>query len=161
MKIVKPSTKDIPQLIRLWEQQYQLHHSLDSKYYVPNSEPLTKEFERYLSRAIKQNKPHILIAKSRGQIIGFITFSSESTSYFDTQIKKFGEVLELFVDEKFHKQGIGKNLLTAAEKHFAKLGLKHIKLECSMFNQSAIQFYQRLGYINRQALLFKQLQPTD
>lgn len=157
LKIVKPHLKQLSDLISLWEKQYDYHHNLDNQYYVVNSESLKQKFEKYLTKAIKANDPYILIAQVDNKIAGFITFEKGPADYFDTQIKEYGEVIELFVDNQYRKLGIGKKLLAAAEKHFTQRKIKYVKVQSSSFNQNALEFYKHLKYINRQTLLFKKI----
>lgn len=90
-------------------------------------------------------------------MIGFITFEINSESYFDTNLKKFGVVSELFVKENARGKGIGKKLMQEAEKYFARKGLNTVKIQCSTLNKHALNFYEKSGYINRQTLLYKEL----
>src|SRR5258708_25878959 len=149
MEIVKPDLTQIPELLTLWRSQYEFHHSLDDEYYVAFSPKLEKEFRNFLEKAINDGYPHILIAKEGQELLGFITFEEDSEEYFDTQIKKFGVVVELYVTENSRMKGVGKELMNAAERYFASKGLKHIKLASSTFNGGALDFYNTLAYVNR------------
>lgn len=157
MTIQKPTLKDIPKLIPLWMDEIEYHHTLDSEYYLPNptDETGVSEEEKYLEKAIKYDDPFILVAKKDDDIAGFVTFEEGRADYPDTKIEHYGEVLELFVDKQYRKQGIGKQLLAAAEAHFAQRNVSWIKLQATMYNTPAIQFYERLGYENKQVLMFK------
>ena len=105
----------------------------------------------------EKNTPNILVAKIEEDIVGFVTFEKAEADYFDTKIKEYGEVIELFVLEKFRKKGIGKKLLTAAEEYFVKIGLNYVELQLSVFNSNAIDFYKYMGYASKQALYFKKI----
>lgn len=157
VKIIKPTLSDLSEIITLWKKQYVYHHSLDAEYYVSDSKLLGKSFKKYLTKAIKENKPYILVARVNNKIVGFVTFNKETADYFDTRIKEYGEVIELFVESSYRNKGAGKGLMQEVERHLSKLGLTHVKLQSSTFNKSALSFYQRLGYINRQTLLFKKI----
>lgn len=160
VKIIKPKLDDLIEIIDLWKKQYNFHHHLDPEYYVSNSASLIKKFQKYLAEAIEKNNPHILVARTDGKIIGFVTFNRQSADYFDTKIQEYGEVIELFIDDGYRNQGIGKRLLQAVENHFSKLRIKYIEIQTSTFNNNAIEFYQHSGYINRQTLLFKKIKET-
>lgn len=157
MNITKPTIQDIPQLLELWRGQYRYHHGLDNEYYVSNSEELSEKFKQYLIKSINQKEPNILVAKIDGELVGFITFEENSESYFDTKINNFGEVIELFVKEDNRSTGIGKKLMEEVEKYFSKKGLKYVKLQSSTYNKLALDFYKRIGYQNRQILLYKKI----
>ena len=157
MKIVKPQLAELPELIKLWKGQYKYHHNLDSIYYVSTSSPLRKKFREYLEKAINKNRPNILVARKRGKLVGFITYEVTKADYFDTNIEKYGEVIELFVSENYRKKGVGKKLLQGAEAYFRQNGIEWIELQVSTFNRNAISAYKHLDYQNRQSLMFKKL----
>ncbi len=157
MEIIKPTLTDISALLELWRKQYEYHHNIDSVYYVPFSEELRQDFESHLLGAIRDDMPHILIAKHEENILGFVTFTGDEESYFDTNIKKFGLVIELYVSNEARGQGAGKALMEAAEAYSKSKGLTDIKLSCSSFNKNTLDFYEHIGYTDRQRILFKKL----
>lgn len=157
MEIAKPTLADIPALLELWRGQYEYHHSLDNIYYAPYSDELRKTFEEYLTAAINEDTTHVLIARHEEKIAGFITFTEDEESYFDTNIKKFGLVIEVYVSDESRGHGVGKRLMEAAEDFFRSKGLTDVKLACSSFNKNTLDFYEHIGYVDRQRILFKKL----
>lgn len=67
--IKKPTSSDLPRLIKLWRDQYKYNHDLDSIYYVSCSLDLDKKFEQHLTKAIKKNDPYILVAQINQNMI--------------------------------------------------------------------------------------------
>ncbi len=157
MKINKPDQKDIPALINLWREQYQFHNDIDPIYYVPNSLNQDKVFEKYIKNAIINDSPNILVARDNDKIIGFITFGTEENNYIDTNIKKFGEIIEVFIKKEYCKKGVGTKLIQEAEKFFINQGIKDIKISSSSFNDNASKFYDKNSYVSRQILFFKKI----
>lgn len=155
LKINKPDKKDIPALINLWQKQYQFHNDIDPVYYVPNSSNQDRVFEKYIKNAILNDSPSILVARDNNKIIGFITFDMEENNYIDTNIKKFGEIIEIFVEKEYRKKSVGTKLIQEAENFFNNKGIKYIKISSSSFNDKASEFYNKIGYINHQTLFFK------
>ncbi|MBN1618311.1 GNAT family N-acetyltransferase [Candidatus Dojkabacteria bacterium] len=157
IRIIKPEIKDLDRLIPLWEEQYKYHHDLDSDYYVTNSEDLTNKFREYLTKSIEKNDPYILVALLDGEYAGFITFKTEEADYFDTNIKKFGSIIELYVSGKYRRKGIGTKLMESVENFFKEKGLEWVELQCSSYNEMALIFYDKSEFKNRQTLLFKRI----
>lgn len=157
MEIVKPKPNELDRLLDLWQEQYEYHNKIDPIYYVPNSVELNKKFKEYLVKAIKKDEPHILIAKQGMEIMGFVTFEKGSGDYFDTNITRYGEVIELLVSEKYRERDVGKKLMCAVEKYFRENKIEFIKIQCSTHNINALNFYQHSGYENRQTLLYKRI----
>ncbi len=157
MIIIKPTAEEIPELLGLWKNQFDFHHSLDSKLLVAYSEELRHTIESYLKNAIEHDDPRLLVAKQDGLMVGFVTFKEEEAAYFDSAIRKYGTVIELYVAEVARTQGVGKELMKAAEQFFASKGLQHLKVCASSFNTNACDFYTHLGYVEREIVFFKEL----
>lgn len=156
-EIAKPTIKDIPQILKLWKEQYDYHHKLDPIYYVPYSEELGEKVRIYLERIIQGDDQHILVARDGANLVGFITFDIGETSYFDANITKYGELKEVLVTESARGTGIGGELVKTMEKHFQDLDLPYVIIQCSSFNKTALAIYQKMGYTPRQELLYKSL----
>ncbi|MBN1331938.1 GNAT family N-acetyltransferase [Candidatus Dojkabacteria bacterium] len=150
IKVVKLQESEISKIIPLWEAQEDFHCKIDSVYY--RADPGSVE---YLKNAIKTGSPAIFAAKDESDYVGFITISIEKVDYHDTNIDEYGEIIELFVKPDFRGQGIGKILLDNAHAYLAKKNIKWIKLYCSSFNSDALAFYEKLGFTDRQRVLFK------
>lgn len=57
-------------------------------------------------------------------------------------------IYNLWVDEKYRKQGVARILLETAEKEAKKLGCKSVQLEYDEESESfVLQWYKRLGYV--------------
>ena len=57
-------------------------------------------------------------------------------------------IYNLWVDEKYRKQGVARLLMETAEKEAKKLGCKSVQLEYDKESGSfVLQWYQRLGYV--------------
>jgi ribosomal protein S18 acetylase RimI-like enzyme len=157
ISINKPTIQDLPHVLSLWQAQGSFHHRLDPVYYEPERQENDNWSIQYLTQAIEQNTPYIKIAKDNDDIVGFITYEKQKDPYFDSNIKEFGSVLELFVEQAYRSQGVGTLLLASAEADFRIMGLKFSRIESSSFNTSAIDFYEKKGYTTRQVLLFKHI----
>lgn len=57
-------------------------------------------------------------------------------------------IYNLWVDEKYRKQGVAHLLMETAEKEAKKLGCKSVQLEYDKESESfVLQWYKRLGYV--------------
>lgn len=96
-----------------------------------------------------------LLAEQRGEVLGccFVSTLDRSgmvemkTAYIDL----------IVVDEKHRRQGIGKALFQAVEKHAQKLGAKRIDLMVWSHNPIAIQAYEAYGMVPQRSVYEKQL----
>lgn len=164
VEILKPKLADLPSIVALWHQQHDYHLNLDPNFYAPNSPELDREARKYFKQAIKSNQPNILVAKLTGGIVGFITFEKHpSTSpqkdiaYYGSNIRRYGEVIDLFVVDSARGSSVGTLLMKRAEEYFQKEGIPQMMVEVSAPNEGALRFYRRLDFSDRQTLLFKKI----
>lgn len=154
IEIRKPQDKDIDALNRLLKSQWDYHYDLDSVYYMSGPDGKDVDFARdYMDK----KNVYSLIAIDEGTPVGFIVFEQGKSEHDDTAIKEFIEIYELMVDSSYRGKGLGRMLMSAAEEKSKELGYDWVKLYCSSYNDSALGFYEGLGYSDRQRLLFKKL----
>lgn len=83
------------------------------------------------------------VAEADGKAVGMIsTFSFPTYEHNDLS----GKILALVVSSKERGSGIGRALIAAAEKDFAKRGVKRIALTTRLTRKKAHLFYESLGY---------------
>jgi ribosomal-protein-alanine N-acetyltransferase len=86
---------------------------------------------------LKMNNRYDYVCKLEDMMIGYITI----IVYEDT-----ADMLSLYVHKHYRRKGCAKALVEEAiNKHLTKNGLK-VTLEVRVSNQTAIQFYQNLGF---------------
>ncbi|MGN6593054.1 MAG: GNAT family N-acetyltransferase [Terriglobales bacterium] len=59
---------------------------------------------------------------------------------------RYGHVITVDVDAAHRRQGLGEQLMRAAEGHYRALGARGMVLEAAVNNAAALSFYARLGY---------------
>lgn len=155
--IQKPGLHDLDAIMSLWREQFEYHHDLDPVYYVRVTDVFSARMLAYVKTSIEEDKPHMLVARDDKKLIGFITYAEASSSYFDSNIEKFGQVFELFTDSAYRRKGVGSLLLQAVEHFFREKGLTHMMLESSAKNPRAIDFYGSHGYTPRIVQHFKSI----
>ncbi|MEK6960092.1 MAG: GNAT family N-acetyltransferase [Nanoarchaeota archaeon] len=88
-----------------------------------------KNTQQELLKSFKST-PIFFVATEHGKIIGMIRGRPD-------------RIINLFVDSKQHKRGIGRLLVERFEEEAGKQGSKLIRLRSSLY---ATGFYQRMGY---------------
>ncbi len=113
-----------------------------------------------LLQKISEKQGKIFIAK-RGNIpVGMIAGIIEDTSEeeeLEMIPTKCGVILELFVDEGYRGEKIGFSLMHAIEKYFQDEKCTLISIEVFVPNKIAHNFYQKLGYQDRNITVVKTL----
>lgn len=85
-----------------------------------------------------------LVALADGRAAGFITMVEVMAAGFPVGYLKING---LAVKEAFQRQGIGAQLLKAAEALAAQKGISHIGLASGFKRTAAHTFYERQGYV--------------
>jgi ribosomal protein S18 acetylase RimI-like enzyme len=83
------------------------------------------------------------VAEIDDQVCGMIgTLTHASHEHNDPS----GKIIALVVSEKQRRSGIGRALIAAAEKDFAKRKITRVSLTTRFTREEAPQFYEALGY---------------
>lgn len=81
-----------------------------------------------------------LVAEEEGKVLGYIGMYSAFEE---------GEITNVAVDAPERCRGIGGMLLAEAQKTAGQRGLSRIVLEVRVSNESAIQLYERCGFVKQ------------
>lgn len=89
----------------------------------------------------------IIVAERNGVICGMVCVdyvNKPETPY--SKARSFYHVQEIVVDKHFRRQGVAKELLDYIVADAKKRNLGRIELDVWEFNESAIEFYQAVGF---------------
>jgi len=87
----------------------------------------------------------VLVARGGdGGVVGFVEFAPETVSY--RQDTERGVIENLYVREAHRGEGVGSDLLAAAEAELRENGAERICLDVLAPNEAARRFYARHGY---------------
>ena len=89
------------------------------------------------------------------RLIGFISGRIGELPYY--KLDRFGMIESFFVKEEYQGQGIGKELYLHLERWFKEKGCKIAKAESWIFNHSAIEAYEGLGFKRLNLILVKDI----
>jgi len=67
----------------------------------------------------------------------------------------YGEITELFVQEEYQRQGIGRRMLCYMEQLFAKESIRTFQLFTGGDNQNAQRFYEAQGYLKTEEIMYR------
>ncbi len=123
MKIRPFRTSDAPSVISLWERCELLR---------PWNDP-----RKDIQRKLRVQPEMFLVGTSGDQIVATVMAGYEGHR---------GWVNYLAVDPEHRHMGLGRAMMTAAERQLEDAGCPKINVQVRGTNPSAIQFYERLGY---------------
>ena len=147
---VRPTTRDdAGGIARVFLESAEYHAGLDGqRYAAPRIERIT---ERY--RKGRQHPPGsrasaiTLVAELRGEIVGFVDARLERSPDPMHRQLIYCQIAEIAVGRQHHSQGIGGQLLRAAEQWGRGQGAEFAVLEYLASNTRAGRFYeQHMGY---------------
>jgi ribosomal protein S18 acetylase RimI-like enzyme len=116
----------------------------------------------HLAALIAREDAAILLAETDGKIVGLAEVVTRTAP--DTPLhvpRRVPRVETLVVRANQRRRGIGRALMAEVEAWARQLGFAEIELGVWEFNQSAIAFYEQLGYTTRSRLLAKPLGGGD
>ena len=100
---------------------------------------------------------------NRGEAYVFGVFSNNSLQGFlwgypvKTLFEPVFHVAYIAVKEQGRKQGMGRQLIRAAEKKAEELGINHVELIVGSNNKTALDFYSHCGYETDRYFLRKEV----
>ncbi|MFC4448345.1 GNAT family N-acetyltransferase [Halorussus aquaticus] len=98
----------------------------------------------------------LVVRTETDDIVGFVTFGIESGNYEQDVTR--GVVQNIFVVPERRGEGIGSELLRAAERRLAESGADALALEVMADNDAARRFYRRHGYAPHRVELEKSVE---
>jgi ribosomal protein S18 acetylase RimI-like enzyme len=103
--------------------------------------------QEYLQGILNDENAAIFVIEHGAELIGFIHVYVKSTPDIAIVVPRRYAVIEtLMVKNGFKRQGLGKLLVKAAEDWSKGKGASSVNLSVYDFNQSAIDFYKKVGY---------------
>lgn len=93
---------------------------------------------------LNEAREAVFVAVADGGVVGYIHIERYDVLYFETM----ANVLGLSVFKAYHKMGIGKALLFAAEDWARQNNIKMMRLNSGMNRTDAHGFYEHLGYVS-------------
>jgi len=99
--------------------------------------------ENYLNERLKNNESVIFVALDHDKPVGFTQLYP---TYSSVRAIRNWILNDLYVDEDYRKQGIGKILIDAAMDFGISTGAKYVQLETAVDNYGAQHLYESIGF---------------
>lgn len=153
------SPEDADGITRVYLESAEYHAGLDAeRYSIPEAEEISARY-----REGRQHPPDgdgeaiTLVAEVAGEIAGFVDVRLTRSPDPMHRDMLYCHVVEIAVSNRHQGQGIGGQLLRAAEDWGREHGAQLASLEYLAVNQRAKAFYERLGYRQAQVMAIKRL----
>lgn len=103
--------------------------------------------EVFLTRLTASEGIEFYIAEANGHLVGFAEISHYAIPPVDDMPSGI-EIIKLYIQPSFHKQGIGKALLRVVEQRTCELELPLVWLTAWAGNLNALGFYDHCGFVD-------------
>ena len=111
---------------------------------------------RYFTSNIEDNEKLVLLAKDESTPIGYLVGGIETVGDYRT-IPNICEVDNMWVDEAYRSQGVGKKLMDTITTWAKERGIKRMRVIASHQNEKGINFYKREGFAEYDLILEKDI----
>src|SRR3989344_7231873 len=144
----KPEDKEAIErcIFELQEEEYERQ----PEYWEKPFKALGENYFEYLLKWMKDGDGTLFVAEIEGEVAGYVAIAIDegkesSPSSPCIAMKRMGYIPDLVVLKKYHKQGVGKELLDKAEEYTKTKDCQYISLDVTTGN-SALDFYYKHGY---------------
>jgi ribosomal protein S18 acetylase RimI-like enzyme len=135
-----------------------LHVAIDPEYYAPSSNA-DEEFKNYVEKRINDPDFKVFIAKDNGNFIGYVMGWIEYRPAIYLK-RKCGYLSNIYIDETYQKQEIGKRLYHSIEDWFKEKNVDVIEIKADARNNTAIQRFKQYGF-NELSITFYKYPSSD
>jgi diamine N-acetyltransferase len=160
ISVRKATTNDYNTLCELFDEMDALHRAnLPHIFQKPRG--LVREQE-YYSGLIADENVGLFVAEAGGRIIGFIHAIVRETPAFPVFVPRRYAIVDSFVVKlEFQNHGTGRILMDRMQEWAIAKGAASIELNVYEFNETAISFYERLGYQTISRKMSKELNVNE
>lgn len=109
---------------------------------------------------VKKYQGKIWLAVDEGKVIGFVIgaiWEQSEKSKLEIGPHKFGEVIDIYLEEDYRRKGIGKIMLQMMEKYFKEKGCDSMWILVFAPNENAHNMYKKFGFVDREIGMLKQI----
>jgi ribosomal protein S18 acetylase RimI-like enzyme len=150
---IRPATPDdVPAVLPMVRAVCAFHEKLDPAKYSFRGDP-GEMYDDWLRRRATDSKSVFLVADagpdeqdpSWRKLVGFIvgTVTEEIPIY---RIKRFGFLHDLWVEERYRHEGIGRQLVTEAVARFREIGVPQVRLDTADANEAARALFRACDF---------------
>ena len=151
--IRKAEINDIPLIIDLLTQVVNIHADLREDLFTHDK---TKYNENDLLNILDNERTPIFVYDEDG-VKGYIFLVIEDEDNSNLNYHKTLYIDDLCVDDAYRNQNIGKKLMEYAEEYAKGIDCEYITLNVWDGNDSAYQFYEKMGYQTRKIYMEKKI----
>lgn len=144
MKIRKAALKDLDDLIELSYRFLSYEADNHEKSYDPKY-AYTENSADYIKTKIESEDSLFLVAEEDDKLVGFLAGAIHKRPKARKTVKP-ASLDEIYVEEAYRNQGVGKKLITEFQEWARKGGANKLKVGTFHKNERALHIYKELGF---------------
>ena len=135
----------MPAIGRLGALLVRLHHEFDAARFIAASPSTPEGYALYLGAQLEKPDVVILVAETRGDVIGYTYAGMEGWDYMALR-GPAGALYDIVVDPASRGQGVGRQLLDATLAALTERGAPRVVLSTAEQNEPAQRLFASAGF---------------
>jgi ribosomal protein S18 acetylase RimI-like enzyme len=144
MDIRNAIASDVPQVLPMVAKICALHEKWDPAKYGFLENP-AERYSRWLGTRVDDPRSVFLVADRNPGLVGFLIGMVE-TEIPIYRLKEFGFIHDLWVEEQYRNEGIGRQLVMLAVERFTAMGMEQVRLDTAAANDPARSLFRSCGF---------------
>jgi ribosomal protein S18 acetylase RimI-like enzyme len=125
---------------------------------LPGDQVIERYFDALMAK-VEQTKGAVFVAEDNNRMVGYVClWGAVVPDELDERPDPYSFMAELFVRPDYRSLGIGRCLVEQAERYAFECGTYKLELKVLAQNESAVRFYEALGYAPRVIVMSKRVQ---
>lgn len=145
--------EDIPAIIELWKEMIDFHRRRDP--FFTRAVDGDDVFAKYVEKNISSETACVYVAIIGGTIVGYCQGKLEKHPPVLVQTD-YGQILDFAISADYRRSGLGERLCRAIQGWFVLKGVHRIEVRHSEFNETASNFWAKMGFKPYLKTLFKE-----
>jgi ribosomal protein S18 acetylase RimI-like enzyme len=145
MDIRPATTDDVLAVLPMVRKIAAMHEQLDPAKYGYRGDPAELYHGWLASRASDAQSVFLVAETDDGKVVAFLvgTVEREIPIY---RLRKFGFIHDVWVEEDYRNEGIGRQLVTSAVERFRELGAAQVRCDTVWDNATARDLFKACGF---------------
>jgi ribosomal protein S18 acetylase RimI-like enzyme len=135
MDIRSATIDDVPGVLPMVAKLAALHEGWDPSKFGYREHP-EEMYRNWLRSRATDPRSVFLVAERQGRLVAFLigTVEAEIPIY---RLKEFGFIHDIWVDQTYRHEGIGRQLVMLAIERFGQIGVKQVRADTAAANEPA------------------------
>lgn len=143
--LIRPAAaEDVSQVLSMVDKLAAVHQAWDDTRFAYKSD-VGEMYHGWLTRMATKDDAVFLVAQADETLIGFLIATVDTNIPVFTPAN-YGWIHDLWVEENYRNEGVGRQLVMEAVERFGRIGVAQIRLETATLNDAARALFFRCGF---------------